>query len=54
MDTTAFFSGSFEIPTNGHMAIWAELLNGFDNLVIGIGENPKKQENTKLLSLIHI
>ena len=50
MDTTAFFSGSFEIPTNGHMAIWAELLNGFDNLVIGIGENPKKQENTKLFS----
>lgn len=32
------------------MAIWAELLNGFDNLVIGIGENPKKQENTKLFS----
>ena len=50
MATTVFFSGSFEIPTNGHLEIWAELINGFDKLIIGIGKNSQKIANGQIFS----
>lgn len=40
----AFYAGSFDPLTNGHLSIIHKALDVFDFLVIGIGHNPKKTQ----------
>lgn len=42
MTRTAFYAGSFDPPTNGHVAIIRSATRLFDRLVIGIGVHPSK------------
>lgn len=42
MTTTAFYAGSFDPPTNGHMDVIARALRIADVLVIGVGVHHQK------------
>ena len=42
MTTTAFYAGSFDPPTNGHMDVITRALRIADKLVIGIGVHHQK------------
>ena len=43
MAKTAFFPGSFDPPTNGHVDLIAGALEIADRVVVGIGINPQKR-----------
>ena len=47
----AFYPGSFDPMTNGHIHVLEQSLALCDRLVVGIGVHPGK---TPMLSLIHI
>lgn len=40
----AFYAGSFDPLTNGHLSVIQKATQAFDKLVVAIGYNPKKQE----------
>ncbi len=42
MKRVAFYAGSFDPFTKGHLAIVSEALNAFDKVIIGVGVNPDK------------
>ena len=42
MARTAIYPGSFDPPTNGHLAIIQRGLNLFDRLVVAVANNPQK------------
>ena len=42
MSTKAFYAGSFDPITNGHLDIIERAAHMFDKLVVGVGINPKK------------
>ncbi len=42
MTTTAFYAGSFDPPTNGHMDVISRALRLADKLVIGVGVHHQK------------
>jgi pantetheine-phosphate adenylyltransferase len=42
MARTAFYSGSFDPPTNGHLDVIERAAHLCDRLVVGIGVNPAK------------
>src|SRR5271155_1012819 len=39
----AFYSGSFDPPTNGHLDVVAHAAALCDRLVVGVGTNPNKE-----------
>ena len=39
----AFYSGSFDPPTNGHLDVIAHAAALCDRLVVGVGTNPNKE-----------
>lgn len=43
MAKTAFFPGSFDPPTNGHVDLISGALDIADSVVVGVGVNPQKQ-----------
>ncbi len=43
MKRLAFYAGSFDPFTKGHLAIVSEALNAFDEVIIGVGVNPDKK-----------
>jgi len=42
MVRVAFYSGSFDPPTNGHIDVMAQAAGLCDRLVVGVGANPTK------------
>ncbi|MEM8814175.1 MAG: pantetheine-phosphate adenylyltransferase [Pseudomonadota bacterium] len=42
MDRTAFYPGSFDPPTHGHVDVLCQALSLVDTLVVGIGIHPGK------------
>lgn len=40
----AFYAGSFDPLTNGHISVIHKAVQAFDKVVVAIGYNPKKQE----------
>lgn len=40
----AFYAGSFDPLTNGHLSVIFKAIQSFDRMVIGIGYNPNKKE----------
>ena len=44
----AIYAGSFDPFTNGHLAIVEKSSEIFDNIIIGIAHNNKKQRNTDI------
>ena len=42
MTKTAFFPGSFDPPTNGHIDLLSRALDIADRVIVGIGVNPQK------------
>ncbi len=43
MAKTAFFPGSFDPPTNGHVDLLSGALDIADRVIVGIGVNPQKR-----------
>lgn len=41
--TTAFYAGSFDPFTNGHLQVVTKAAAIFDKVIIGIGQNPSKK-----------
>lgn len=45
MTKKAFYAGSFDPFTNGHLYVVTQAAKVFDQVIIGIGENPEKERN---------
>ena len=49
--TTAFYAGSFDPFTNGHLQVVTKAAAIFDKVIIGIGKNPNKRRRINIKTM---
>lgn len=54
MPRTAFYSGSFDPMTNGHLDVLIHAAGLCDRIVVGVGNNPNKQSLFSVEERLHL